>query len=116
MYQFKNKFTKIQKRIEESNLINLSSTNLLNFYVNDLLDYAQINGGLFRQDCQNINIKDSIEEVMLVQKFKAESLGIHLQSKLVGFPLKEDAQIPMNGNENAEDQFDFIICTDKQRL
>ena len=54
------------KDIDESSKIMLSSTNLLNFYVNDLLDFAQINSGNFRTDCRNINIKDTIEEVMLV--------------------------------------------------
>ena len=33
---------------------------------------------------------------MLVQKYKAEILGIHLQHSLIGFPLKDDAQIPNN--------------------
>ena len=38
--QLKIKITNIKNKIEESMNINSSSTNLLNFYVNDLLDFA----------------------------------------------------------------------------
>ena len=92
----------------------LSSTNLLTFYVNDLLDFAQINSGNFRQDCRIVNIKETIEEVMLVQKIKAEMSGIQLTAKFVNFPLKKDAQIA--GNDKIEEEMDYIVCTDMRRI
>ena len=49
--KLKRKLKKIITNLDENIHITQSSTNLLNFYVNDLLDFAQINGGLFRQDC-----------------------------------------------------------------
>ena len=40
--------------------------------MNDILDFAQINSGKFRKDCRNINVKSSIEDVMLIMENKAE--------------------------------------------
>lgn len=43
-----------------------SSSNLLNFYVNDIIDLAMINNGKFRKNCANFSVRDAVEEVMAV--------------------------------------------------
>ena len=53
--------------------IQFNSTKLLSFYVNDILDFAKLSGGKFRKECRNLNLKESIEEILLIMKDKAES-------------------------------------------
>lgn len=45
----------------------MSSEKILNFLVNDILDFAQMRNGKFRKHNQNFNLKDSINEIILVQ-------------------------------------------------
>jgi len=49
-----------------------SSTSLLNFYVHDLLSVSQINNQKFRKDFSVFDVEQAIEEVMLIQKEKAD--------------------------------------------
>jgi len=50
----------------------MSSTKLLNYLVNDILDFAQIKSGKFRKDCTNFDLKEAIEEILMVQQYKAD--------------------------------------------
>lgn len=50
-----------------------SATKLLNFYVGDLLCLAQIEKGILHKNITKFNITEAIEEVMMIQKEKAES-------------------------------------------
>ena len=43
-----------------------SSASLMNFLVQDLLDFAQIKAGKFRKNIKEFNIRDAIEEVMSI--------------------------------------------------
>jgi K+-sensing histidine kinase KdpD len=52
--------------------VNDSSTKLLNYFVNDILSFAQISGGKFRKDVSTFNIKEAIQEVISIQRFKFE--------------------------------------------
>ena len=54
--------------------------------MNDILDFAQINSGKFRKDNRNLNIKTSIEDVMLIMETKAEEQSIQTSLELHGFP------------------------------
>ena len=56
----------IQNDIKTSCKIQFSSTKLLTFYVNDILDFAQINGGKFRKDCRNADVTELINEILLI--------------------------------------------------
>ena len=42
----------------------MSSSKILNFLVNDILDFSQLKSGKFRKDICNFNIKDAIEEIV----------------------------------------------------
>jgi hypothetical protein len=50
----------IIKMIEQSNSIQDSSTNMMGFLVDDLLDFAQINAGKFRKVVTSFDVKDAI--------------------------------------------------------
>ena len=45
----------------------MSSTKILNYLVNDLLDFAQMRAGKFRKNCQNFDLEDAVEEIFMVQ-------------------------------------------------
>lgn len=48
-----------------------SSTEMMTFMVQDLLDYAQIKAGKFRKNIYRFDIRNAIESVMCVQRKKA---------------------------------------------
>ena len=50
-----------------------------------MLSLAQINSKNFRKDCSNLNIKETIEEVMLIQKHKADAYEINMEANYVNF-------------------------------
>lgn len=80
----------------------MSSSKILCFLVNDILDFSQLRSGKFRKDIANFNIKEAVEEIVQIQREKAEFCGINLSFTLENFPVSED-QI---------DERDLIICTD----
>ena len=62
-----------------------SSTKLLNFYVTDLLSLAQIERGNFRKSKVRFDLREAVDEIMKIQKQKADSKNIVLTQQLVGF-------------------------------
>ena len=64
--------------------------------IQDLLDYAQIKAGKFRKNIEKFDIREAIENVMSIQKQKAESLKIQFFPTFYNF--QESNQI--NQNEN----------------
>lgn len=50
-----------------------SASKLLNFYVGDLLCLAQIEKGVLLKNISKFNIVEAIDEVMMIQKEKAEA-------------------------------------------
>ncbi len=51
---------KVSTKIQES------SANIMNFLVDDLLDFSQINAGKFRSVVSTFNVKEAIEEVLAI--------------------------------------------------
>ena len=88
----------IKQEFQESIDILLTSTSLLNFVVHDMLAYAQINGGKFRQVITKFDIRQAVQEVMSIQKDKARFNEVALTCEF-------------HNLENV-----VLICTDKQRL
>ena len=64
--------------IQTSNNIQESSSNMMSFLVDDLLDFAQLNAGKFRKVVKKFDLKDAINEVVSIQKEKAKMAGIKL--------------------------------------
>lgn len=75
----------IYKQYSESVSIQSTSTRLLNFLVNDMLDFASVQSGKFRKECSNFDIKDSIMEIMLILQFKADQFGININLDMSNF-------------------------------
>jgi len=62
----RDKLIGLSSELSKTHQIMHSSTKILNFVVNDMLTYAEINGGRFRQNVSSFNIQHAVEEVYLV--------------------------------------------------
>lgn len=40
---------------------------MLKFLVNDVLDYSQIKAGKFNKDVTNFNLKEAVDEIIMIQ-------------------------------------------------
>ena len=60
-----------------------SSANIMNFIVQDMLDYAQIKSDKFRKVNKQFDIRESVEKVMCIQRQKAKDLGIEFTAEFV---------------------------------
>lgn len=97
----KKKLKKLQKKYQLSINIQQASTKLLNFFVNDMLVLSQIKEGKFRKECSNFDIREAVEEIMSIQKQKADTKFIAFTCEFHGF----------------EDYHNkYIICTDMLRM
>ena len=65
-------------KLEKSTSLQFSATKILNFLINDMLDYAQLSSGQFRKFFKKFNVVDSVEDVVSIMKFKAEKLGVEI--------------------------------------
>ena len=63
----------------------MSSQKILSFLVNDILDFAQLKYGKFRKNKEVFDISQSVEEIIKVQKFKADQMGIQINTKFINF-------------------------------
>ena len=66
----------------------MSSERILNFLVNDILDFAQMRAGKFRKSTQTFNVSDSVQEVVDVLGFKAQNMNIDVQTEYTNFNRK----------------------------
>ena len=100
MAKMKRELRIINKDILNSTQVQANSTKLLDFYVNDMLSLAQINSDKFRKDISHINVRETIEKVMDIQMYKAQTIGINLTAEFIGF----------------EERQSYLVSTDEQRL
>lgn len=89
--------------------VSKSSAKILTFLVNDILDFAQLRSGKFRKNISCFSIQEAIKEVDMIQEEKAEYMGIKLSTICEGFPEND-------GSSNNNDQNEFMICSDMQRI
>ena len=67
----KKRFQDIMVKLNKGKMVQSSSANLMEFLVQDLLDFAQIKAGKFRKNIKKFNIKEAIESVLNIQSYKA---------------------------------------------
>ena len=63
----------------------MNSEKILSFLVQDILDFAQLESGRFRKNSYNFNLEKIIREVLDIQEYKAQSLGISLVVSFTNF-------------------------------
>ena len=72
----------ISKKLKTGQKVSKSAASLIQYMIQDLLDYSQINQGKFRKNMTNFNIIDTLKEVISIQHMKADSQGIKLEMEL----------------------------------
>ena len=65
--------------LKEGLKVQESSSKIMSFLVQDLLDYAQIRAGKFRKNLKTFDIREAIEKVMCIQRRKAQAQNIDLE-------------------------------------
>ena len=85
--EIKSRLKSFSEEYLESAKIQTSSTKLLTYLVNDILDLSQINSGKFRIDSSVFNICEAIDEIISIQKQKAELSDVALNYEIQGFDL-----------------------------
>ena len=89
----------IQEEQRESIKVQTSSTKLLNFLVNDMLDLSQMNSGKFRKNDTNFDLKEAMDEIINILMLKAEFSGVELSLDMKNFP-----------------ESNFKVCSDHDRI
>ena len=67
---------------------------MMAFLVDDLLDFSQINAGMFRKSVSKFDLKESLQEIVRSQEEKAKMYGIDL--KIGYFPQVIGDQKPIS--------------------
>lgn len=93
--------------LEKGHCIQDNCSSIMQFLVQDLLDYSQIKEGKFRKNYGLFNVAEAIEEVMSIQRDKALDKGIEFRAEFRGFA-------DMDGSQRDASQ--LMINTDGQRL
>ena len=75
----------ILERMEESNIIQITSSQLLQFHVKDTLGLAQIKAGKFHKNVERINIERTVQEVVKIQEYNAQQKNIILTYEMINF-------------------------------
>jgi signal transduction histidine kinase len=81
-----------------------------------MLDFAQMRSGKFRKDVCNFDIRDAINEIVNVQKLKAEFCGINLSFLMKNFPMKSRDNSGIQKTILKDSDFNYVVCSDTQRV
>jgi signal transduction histidine kinase len=73
------------EELEECLLIQLCSTKIMSFSVNDMLSLAQLNTKKFRKEISSFDVKSTIHEIMMIQRDSAAYRGVKITLGLAGF-------------------------------
>ena len=91
----------IHVQFQDAIKVQISSTKILMFLVNDILDFAQIKANKFRKECINFNIKVGIEEIISILQYKADQNGVLISNEYLNFPTEFNYALG-----------DYLVCTD----
>lgn len=104
-------------------MVQQSSSDMMMFMVQDLLDYAQIKARKFRKQILRFDIRKSIEKVMCIQRQRAIERGIEFKATYENFQdLSQEAAQNMidEGIDRLEPdsngKFCPVICSDESRI
>ena len=101
----KEKTTLIMEQLKKGKKVQESSCKIMMYLVQDFLDYAQIKAGKFRKNVTTFNICEAVEEIMSIQRKKAEISGLELCARYVNI-----------SHNDQELHYSPIISSDEQRI
>lgn len=108
LHQLKRKFSRIHEEQVQINQVQINCQEFLNFLVQDILDLSQINQKKFRKNIQTFDLKNAVNEVINIQKYKSEQLGIAFQVEYINF--ENNSVLRSSLVERNED---FFVSIDK---
>jgi signal transduction histidine kinase len=73
------------EEFEECISIQICSTKIMSFGVNDMLCLAQLNTSKFRKEISLFDVKSAIQEIMSIQRDSAAYRGIDINLVISGF-------------------------------
>ena len=91
-------YNTLHGQLKHNNKIQVTSSNLLLFHVEDLLGLSQIKAGKFTQIISEFSIRGAVQEVVDVQEYNANQKRVQIELEFHGL------------NDKA------IVKTDKKRL
>ena len=97
------KLKSIAEIIQKSNKISDSSSKMMSFVVDDLLDYAQLDNEKFRKDVKSFKLKDAINEAVEIQTEKAIMQRIKLKNQFKPQTISHDVK-PISMFSDSVDQ------------
>ena len=71
LQNFKERLSRIRRKLGEALLINISSEKLISFLIEDFLDLGQVRSGKFRRVDKTFKACDPIDEVIKILSLKA---------------------------------------------
>ena len=78
-----------------------TSSKVMIFLANDLLDFAQMRNGKFRKNVELLNLEKVIQDVVMIQQNQADSKGVSVEIQMEQFYVSSD---------------DYNIYSDEQRI
>lgn len=72
-------------------MIQMSSSKLLLFHVEDILGMAQLKSGKFRKIIAKFNLKTAVDEIIHIQKFTSDLKNVKMMVDFYDFPQKSKA-------------------------
>ena len=87
---------------KQSVKIQMSSTKILRFLVNDILDFSKLRAGKFRKDCNRLDLKEHVDDIVQMMVFKSEQNGIVVKVDFENFELQKSS----GGTDK------IMVCTD----
>ena len=92
---------------------------MLTFLINDILDFAQLRSSKFRKVSSQFDIKEAIDEMINVLKFKADSMSISVTTDFANFDRNHvdgDMLNSLAAGSSPASNGSQIIRTDQQRV
>jgi len=83
------------------------STKFLIFVVNDMLDLSQMKQNALRKTITLFDIRNTINEIVTIQDYRASQMKIKVSTKYYGFG---NRLLPLGTSSK------FMVCTDEQRM
>ena len=89
---------------------------MMGFLVDDLLDYAQLKNGKFRKVIKKFDLREAIEEVILIGSEKAKMLGITLNSRFKAQSVFDNCRMPISLFNKAENDHNIQSLDPEQDI
>ena len=78
----------IYEQVQKGNIISTASSSLLLLNVEDILGFAQLKAGKFIKNIKTFNIYRTVQDIISIQQYQAETRNIRISTEFIGFRAK----------------------------